>query len=272
VLKIFTEGGPTNQSLDNVKTFRWWGSSIKKDQLGNIVSVPARFNDVDDSPAFAEKPVGRGRVLATTIPADADWSNWSSDPTFVVAMQELVKYMSGDRGDKGLVRVGEPLRQPLDLTQYELDAAVEGPKERKANIQAASGAEVSKDEESPGGKDAKTERPESSQQKTVWQLEFKGTDLVGFYEMKLNRREGGLESVLFAANPDPTEGNLRRVDEDTMKREIGSANIQLVRFDEAIGVAGGGTQTEFWWYLLWGLVAVLCCEQVLGWYFGRGRQ
>ncbi len=287
VLKIFA--GQNNPFLDNVKTFRWWGSSIKKDQLGSLVSVPARFNDIDDSAAFAEKPVGRGRVLATTIPADADWSNWTSDPSYLISMQELVRYMSGDRGDKGLVRVGEPLRQALDLTQYELDAAVEGPKEKKANIQAASGSEKDAAEttdsakgKSPGetpaadktttAKSDKETKGDNAQQKTIWQLEYKDTDLVGFYEMKLNRREGGLEPVLFAANVDPTEGNLRRVDMDTMKKEIGDANIHLVKFDEAISVAGGGAQTEIWWYLLWAVVGILCCEQVLGWYFGLGRQ
>lgn len=287
VLKIFA--GQNNPFLDNVKTFRWWGSSVKKEQLGSLVSVPARFNDVDDSPAFAEKPVGRGRVLATTIPADADWSNWSSDPSYIISMQELVRYMSGDRGDKGLVRVGEPLRQALDLTQYELDAAIEGPKERKANIQAASGSEEEAAKPKTGvvekgpvetpatgkasaDKTATDAKGEDAQQKTVWQLEYKDTDLVGFYEMKLNRREGGIEPVLFAANVDPTEGNLRRVDTDTMKKEIGDANIHLVKFDEAISVAGGGAQTEIWWYLIWAVVGILCCEQVLGWYFGLGRQ
>jgi hypothetical protein len=287
VLKIFA--GQNNPFLDNVKTFRWWGSSVKKEQLGSLVSVPARFNDVDDSPAFAEKPVGRGRVLATTIPADADWSNWSSDPSYIISMQELVRYMSGDRGDKGLVRVGEPLRQALDLTQYELDAAIEGPKERKANIQAASGSEeeaaksktgvVEKGPveapatgKAPAAKTATDAKGEDAQQKTVWQLEFKDTDLVGFYEMKLSRREGGIEPMLFAANVDPTEGNLRRVDTDTMKKEIGDANVHLVKFDEAISVAGGGAQTEIWWYLIWAVVGILCCEQVLGWYFGLGRQ
>ncbi|MGI8981934.1 MAG: BatA domain-containing protein [Pirellulaceae bacterium] len=289
VLKVFA--GQNNPFLDKVKTFRWWGSSIKKDQLGSLVSVPARFNDIDDSAAFAEKPVGRGRVLATTIPADADWSNWTSDPSYLISMQELVRYMSGDRGDKGLVRVGEPLRQALDLTQYELDAAIEGPKEKKANIQAASGSEEeaakaergapekSADSKTTADKTAAEKTPadkdgkgENVQQKTIWQLEYKDTDLVGFYEMKLNRREGGLEPVLFAANVDPTEGNLKRVDTDTMKKEIGDANIHLVKFDEAISVAGGGAQTEIWWYLLWAVVGILCCEQVLGWYFGLGRQ
>lgn len=284
VLKIFA--GQNNPFLDNVKTFRWWGSSVKKEQLGSLVSVPARFNDVDDSIAFAEKPVGRGRVLATTTPGDADWSNWSSDPSYLISMQELVRYMSGDRGDKGLVRVGDPLRQPLDLTQYELDASVEGPKEKKANIQAASGSdeEVAKGdatksaeaktpaEKSPAETAAKDVKEETAQKNSLWQLEYKGTDLVGFYEMKLNRREGGIEQILFAANVDPTEGNLKRADADTMKKEIGDANVHLVKFDEAISIAGGGAQTEIWWYLLWAVVGILCCEQVLGWYFGLGRQ
>lgn len=287
VLKIFA--GQNNPFLDAVKTFRWWGTSIPKEQLGSLVSVPARFNDLDDSPAFAEKPLGKGRVLGTAVPADADWSNWTSDPSYIITMQELVKYMSGDRGDKGVVRVGEPLRQSVDLTQFELDASLEGPKEKKANIQATSGAGEKSDpagkqatdppanaktkEAVAAGKEAKDDKGEAATgQQNIWQLEYKGTETQGFYEMKLNRREGGVEPVLFAANVDPTEGNLKRVDVTAMRRELGDANVQIVPFDQAVSLAGGGAQTEIWWYLLWALVAILCGEQLLGWFFGLARR
>jgi hypothetical protein len=256
VLKIFA--GQNNPFLDNVKTFRWWGASVKKEQLGSVVSVPCRFTDVDDSPAFAEKGFGKGRVLAAAFPADADWSNWTSDPSYIVSMQEFVRYMSRDRGDRGLVRVGEPLKHPLDLTAYDLDASLAGPKELKANLQAAS----------QGGDDG---QKTPAQLQTVWLLEYPQTDAQGFYEMKLHRREGGTEPVLFAANVDPIEGDLRRVDLDGMKKGLTGTNVQIVAASAAADLAGSGSQTELWWYLLWAAVVVLCGEQVLAWFFGRAR-
>ncbi|HZL91677.1 MAG TPA: BatA domain-containing protein [Pirellulaceae bacterium] len=282
VLKIFS--GQNNPFLDNVKTFRWWGASVKKEQLGTAVSVPCRFTDVDDSPAFAEKRFGKGRVLAAAFPADADWSNWTSDPSYIVSMQEFVRYMSGDRGDRGLVRVGETLKHPLDLTLFDLDASLEGPKERKANLQAApeegtgargQGTGVKGKESGVRGQESGaaplTSNPSPITSPTTWLLEYPQTDAQGFYEMKLHRREGGLEPVLFAANVDPVEGDLRRVDLDGMKKELAGTNVQIVAASAAADLAGSGSQTELWWYLLWAAVAVLCGEQVLAWFFGRSR-
>jgi hypothetical protein len=254
VLKVFA--GQNNPFLDNVKAFRWWGGSVKKEQLGKEVSVAARLSDVDDSPVLAEKRFGQGRVLAMSIPADADWTNWTSDPSYLIVMQELVRYMSGDRGDEGLLRVGEPIRQPLDLTVHELDASLAGPKELKANLQAAA----------PTGVDGEA-APE-----TIWLLEHPSSDSQGFYDLTLRRRDGGGEDhVLFAANVDPTEGDLKRVDREAMERELAETNVKILDAAAAQSLADVGSQTEIWWYLLWTVVVVLCGEQLLGWFFGWGR-
>jgi hypothetical protein len=195
-------------------------------------------------------------VLAMSIPADADWTNWTSDPSYLIVMQELVRYMSGDRGDEGLLRVGEPIRQPLDLTVHELDASLAGPKELKANLQAAA----------PEGADGET-APE-----TIWRLEHPQTEAQGFYDVALRRRDGGGEDhVLFAANVDATEGDLKRVDRQAMERDLAETNVKILDAAQAQSLADVGSQTEIWWYLLWTVVVVLCGEQLLGWFFGWGR-
>src|SRR5205823_6559464 len=86
VLKQFA--GQNNPLLENIKVFRWWASSIKKEQLGREISAIARLSDVDDSPVIAEKAFGKGRVVAFSIPADADWHNWTSDPSFLLVVQD----------------------------------------------------------------------------------------------------------------------------------------------------------------------------------------
>lgn len=250
--------GQNNPLLESVKVFRWWGSSIKKEQLGKEVAVVAKFNDVEDSPAIVEKPFGKGRVVAFTIPADSDWHNWTSDPSFLLVVQDFVRYLAADRGSKGLVTVGQPLEQSIDLTQYDLDAPLVGPKELKANLQAAppEGANA------PGG---------GADQQTIWRMEYPAANLQGFYELKLARRDGASDSVLFAANVDPSEGDLKRAERETMQRELAGTNVEIVSANQAQSLASAGTQTEVWWYLLWGVVGVLASEQLLGWFFGRGR-
>jgi hypothetical protein len=168
-------------------------------------------------------------------------------------VQDFVRYLAADRGSKGLVTVGQPLEQTIDLTQYELDAALAGPKELKANLQAAP----------PEGA--------AGDQQTIWRMEYPAANLQGFYELKLARRDGASDSVLFAANVEPSEGNLQRADRETMKKELAGTNVEIVSAGQAQSLADAGTQTEVWWYLLWAVVAVLGGEQLLGWFFGRGR-
>jgi len=302
VLKVFA--GQNNPFLDNVKLFRWWGAAAQKEQLGNQVAITAKLNDPDDSPAFAEKSFGQGRVFFSAVPADADWTNWTSDPSYLIVMQELVRYLSGDRGDQGLLRVAQPIKQPLDLTNYEIDASLEGPRERKANVQAT--AVEGEEEATPGqpekedltsnlpipdqsnatlsvateptvgelaqASDPKPAAPKGQPQGTVWRLEYPNTDWQGFYELKLARR-GSMtpETILFAANVDPAEGDLRRADQGALKKNLSDAKVEIITAEKLGGVDSTGSKSEIWWYLLWGVVVVLCGEQLLAWWFGRGR-
>jgi hypothetical protein len=213
------------------------------------------LSDVDDSPLMAEKPFGKGRVVAFSIPADADWHNWTSDPSYLLIMQDLVRYLASDRGGSASLRVGEPLRQPVDLTLHDLDATLTGPHELKVNLQAA----------------APTAANSPASDSTTWQVEYPAAASQGFYELKLARRDGGSESLLFAANVDPSEGNLKRIDHQALARELAGTNVKLVEASQTQSLADAGQQTEVWWYLLWVVVAVLSGEQVLGWFFGRSR-
>jgi hypothetical protein len=246
--------GQNNPLLENVKFFRWWGASAKS-QPGHEVSVIARLSDVEDSPAIAEKSLGNGRVVLFAAPADADWHNWTSDPSYLLIMQDLVRYLSADRGSRGLVQVGEPLQQTVDLTQYDLDATLPGPRVLKVSLQATA----------PEAGDTK------SDQAAIWQIEYPAASSQGFYELSLKRRDGGHDAMLFAANVEPTEGDLKRADRRTLERELAGANVRFVSAAEAQSLASSGAQTEIWWYLLWGVVAVLSGEQVLGWFFGQRR-
>jgi len=47
--------------------------------------------------------------------------------------------------------------------------------------------------------------------------------------------------------------------------------VQIISATAATSLASSGAQTEIWWYLLWGVVAVLTGEQLLGWFFGMRR-
>jgi hypothetical protein len=250
VLRVFE--GQNNPFLDHVKIFRWWGSEVLPEQLGSAVSVAAVLTDTQSSAAMAEKNFGDGRVMATAVPADADWSTWPDDPSYLIAMQELVRHMSANRAGSGEIAVGEPIREPLDLTQYRIDASLRGPSDNKTSLQAVP----------RGGKQDDTP--------AVWLIEYPETNRRGFYELQLERNDGAIERLLFAANVEPSEGNLRRADVAALRRELGDAPVTIVSGNAAApGVRG--TQHELWKSILAALIALLCGEQLLAWVFGLRR-
>ncbi|MEQ8787862.1 MAG: BatA domain-containing protein [Pirellulaceae bacterium] len=280
--------GQNNPILERVQIFRWWETAPVETSGDSLVSIPARFTGEAHLPAMIEKGYDKGRVLVVTMPADADWSTWSDDPSYLIAMQELAGYMAGNKAGRGELRVGEPIRQPLDLTRYRIDAAIDMPGDRRTSVKASpedkrSGAgpvadKPERDDAQAGDADgAKAEAASAAggaapaEESTVWQVQYDGTDQRGFYRLQLTRTDGGVERLLFAANVDPREGDLRRVDRAKLDAQIGDAPIKIIRGEEAAAQQAVGAQWEIWKYLLMGLVGVLLGEQVLGFLFGKRR-
>ena len=50
--------------------------------------VLARWNNAGTAPAVLEKKFGAGTVLLWTVSADRQWSDWPTDPSYVLAMRE----------------------------------------------------------------------------------------------------------------------------------------------------------------------------------------
>lgn len=252
VLQVFE--GESNPFLQGVKVFRWWETAISDEQAqAGKVSIPARLTDGERSPAIVEKPFGDGRVVLFTIPCDDDWSTWPEDLSYVVAMQELNRYMAPQTAAAGNLAVGEPIRHRFDLTQYKLDVALTGPGRDKAPVQAVP------DQQSPPGEES------------LWRIDFAETDARGFYELEFERIDGRTERLLFAANIDPAEGDLRRIEPAALERELGDAAVQLAGIGSLSSLTAEGAKGELWMYILAALIGVLCLEQFLAWSFGLRR-
>ncbi len=250
VFQIF--GGEKNPFIERAKIFRWWTASVLNTKESATVSVPAKLTDEDESPAVAEKPYGKGRVLAMAIPGDKDWTNWPDDYSFVVAMQELVRYMAGNAAGTGDLEVGEPLRYALDLVEHRESGLLELPDNERINVQAVYSVE------------------EGDKTQTTRQFNYPDANRRGFYQLKLTRTDGGEDQVLFAANIDPSESNLHRLTSASRKK-LESEKVEIVSAGEAAAQVVRGSRQEFWWFFLYAAVCVLCVEQVLGWLFGMRR-
>lgn len=253
VLEVF--GGEGNPLIEGVKTFRWWSGSVSEEDLqAGQVFCAARFTDGDQSAAIVEKTLGDGRVVALTTAVDADWGSWPEDPSYLITMQELNRYVARQTGDEGSIVVGQPIRQPIDLTQYQMKASISGPGIDGAPIQPSPNPDQ-----------------ENGSDESVWFACYDETARRGFYQMALTRVDGRPEKALFAANLDATEGDLRRVDQQLLRRELGDAPVEIVRGTGLVGLATEGAKGDLWPYVLGALVMILCIEQILGWWFGLRR-
>jgi hypothetical protein len=72
--------------------------------------VWARLTNGD--PLWIEQRFGRGEVMLSTVPFDADWSTLPAQPDFVVLMHELLFHLAS-HGAARNVDVGVPLVSPL---------------------------------------------------------------------------------------------------------------------------------------------------------------
>lgn len=243
--------GEQSPLLEHVKIFRWWKGTISAQGDMNSATVIARFNNGEHSPAIVERPWGDGRVVVFAIPADTDWHDWPANPSYVLTMQDLMDSLTKDKGSGGLLRVGDAIRQPVDLTRYEPDATLTGPKTSTTHLQA-----------SPPG---------ASTNSTIWKWTSPAIGHLGFHEMNLTRRGGGEDRLLFAANADAGEGDLSRMERAALEKEITDPKICFMSADGVELLTDTGARSELWWYLAWLLVAVLAGEQTLGWLFGRER-
>jgi len=238
--------------VENVKIFRHWQAESLDANVAGAGSVVARFNDGLNSPAIAEKQWGDGRVVVFAIPADADWHDWPSHPSYVLMMQDLVHVLVGDLSSKHFVRVGEAIRQPVDLAEFDIDAIVEAPTGLKTNLHA--------EPQAGGGVES-----------LHWEFVSPVVKNLGFYMLTLSRRSGGREERLFAANPDRNESDLKRADPNAIKRSLVGTNARLISADDVPSLTDGTARSELWRYCAWLLAALLLTEQALGWFFGRER-
>ena len=250
-LKIYA--GEANPFLEGAKLFRFWQSNVRPaDLAAGVVSVPARFTDADRSPAWLEKTLGDGRIVAIMTTADVDWNNWAQEFSYVIAMQELTRHVMRGASTQGQLQVGQPIVAPLDLTRYKLtDVAMTAADKPRAVLQP-------------------TPSTASDATETLWQVDYPETEQRGFYKLELPRVDGEIEQLLFGANVSPDEGDLTRVDRAALSTQLAD-NVKIIDNQTLLGLGADGAQGELWLYVLMLLAGVLLLEQTLGWLFGRNR-
>jgi len=248
VLRVFE--GTQNPFLARVKYFQWWGGTVDpKAVASGRTRVLATFSDPDASPAVVEARLGRGRVLTVATSADAEWTNWCADPSYLVTVLEMARHVARPGGRAASVAVGAPIRTALDPSRYALRAHVRG----------------------PDGADAVAVQAAPADETGRMELTLADTATRGFYEMRLTTHDGAEASRLFAVNLDPTEGDLAPADADALRQAAPEADFAILHGRAYLGRAVSGGRAEFWRPLALALLLALFAEQAMAWWFGRRR-
>ncbi|MEC9094194.1 MAG: BatA domain-containing protein [Planctomycetota bacterium] len=225
---------------------------------GENTNVLARYNDESSQVAIAEKRYGKGRVVAFTFPGDEDWTNLPQIGSANIIMHmEMCEYLSVKESIES-PSVGDGIAETIDISVVKTNAIIDPPKGEKRNVNAISTG-------TGEGKQAKYRKVTFPQMKDS-----------GFYVMTLTNLEkiDGNEVTqtrIFAANVDAVEGDLKRLDFETVGDDYFGKNVKVISGPRMSSQTVQGARTEYWIFVLFLLGGILILEQFLGWLYGRRR-
>ena len=288
-LEVVLESEAT--SVSKIDVFLWWKSIVNPKLLGKTVSVPLRLTDQTKSPAMVDRNLGKGRVVFFAFPADADWSMWPTGATFVPITLGLIDDFVGNSSESSVIQAGGVIRYPVDVSAYQNRVALTNPDGDTIEAVAAPIKNKASDKEKTDADDtdaaagnANNSTPENtasdplannssddSDSSVLYEAEFPPVDGQGFYEMKLQRNDGSEEPVLFAANVDASEGDLKRMSRNVLDGDFFGGNVELVTPTQLADRTVKGGSSELWMFVLILLFCALITEQFLGWFWGRNR-
>jgi len=213
--------------------------------------ILARFTDPDASPAVVQRRFGRGTVVAFHTTASDAWTDWPSDPvgTYVAVMNDLLGELARAQQQGFTALVSEAIAYEPPEEFREADAVLKTP-----DYPAVSA--VALRAERREGRDAV--------------ITYDRPEVAGLYRLDLSGPGKTQQTVLFARNIDPAEGDLavgRRAD-------IASAFGGEFGYEQRVGAEPGeakkaGEKTEYWLWAIAAVLALLALETFLAQRFGH---
>jgi hypothetical protein len=251
---------------------RWW-----RVRPGANATTVARLTGED--PLLVEGPSGSGRVLLCTVPLNPSWeTNILGLPEFPVLAHEIVNYLAGVRGGEFGVRSanynlrpGQPLRFRLEGESWNA-LTLKRPGEEPLPIVFDGAA--------PGtGRPGRTERlntPRSNahfaqllQTPSTTMVSYSETDAVGIYRVRAEEKK----TYFYAGQPDLEESNLTPCTTEDWKnvQELIPMTYLTDRDPRNSPLAAELHTEELWWWLMLGVVGLLCAELWMTRRIVRGR-
>ncbi|MBC7967025.1 MAG: BatA domain-containing protein [Fuerstia sp.] len=246
--------------LQRIKINKRYQVRLPEQQTADV-RILARWNDASASPALCEKVIGRGRVLFWTITADKNWSDWPTEPSYVLAVRETAKAIA--RTDSGVneLTAGEALRCPVSGDRQITSPTLELPGGDEPKALTIEAGHSSADKLSP------QENAADSTQYLVWT----GTHKAGLYRLNWQESPGGSASNVFAVNPEVRESDLARIPADELKNRWKGVVPAIITALTTIGTNVGVRGQEVWRSMAFCLLGMMGFEACFATWVGRQR-
>ena len=249
-LRVLGELAPA--VLERIQVNKFLALTLPPEDAGNV-RVLARWNNADASPAAVQKTFGRGEVLLWTVTADKGWSEWPTEPSFVLAMREAAQ---------GIVR-GEPVVREF-VAGTRLTRQVAADREITSGSVLAPAAEQQRPLLVEETRATPTATP-------VRQLAYDDSRRAGIYRLTWNESQSGTQSDQLAVNPDSRESQLARINADELRGEFGGLDVQIIPAVSGADLPLAVQGEEIWRSLAAILLGLLAVEAGFPTWVGRQR-
>ncbi len=233
------EDAPVTSGLTQAITWKYHRLVVPK---GSTAEVALAFDSGD--PAVVELGRHRGTVILVATSADTDWTTWPIHRSYPAVMQQIVLRASAGRLSKRNIRVGRPFDQSFP------GAGAAAP----VTVVTPAGQPLTTKLQPAGG---------------ISQFHFEHTDLAGPYQVRIGPPLS-LDSS-FAANTDPAESDLTKLDRAGLAEVLPGWNFQYLTNSKELteDASGVGRRGELHRPFLYGVLLLLLLESVLAWKFGH---
>ncbi|HVX15186.1 MAG TPA: BatA domain-containing protein [Pirellulales bacterium] len=256
--------------LERIKVRRYLQVKLAEKEHPDV-RVLARWNNAESSPAVIEKTFGRGRVVLWTVTADKLWSDWPTEPSYVLGMREAcAATVRSDDGSRQLT-AGDALRHELPAGEQLGPPApsIETPSAEKPQplrvTDATEAHSVSGRPETPTRPETPATAPD---QKT---LVFADTQRAGLYKLAWNVIGSGERTDLYAVVPDRRESQLARIPAADLRGLWGTFQPQVIAAVSASDAPVAPRGQEIWRTLAIAMLGLLVVESCFATWTGRQR-
>jgi aerotolerance regulator-like protein len=253
--------GMRDASVERITVARYFGL-----QAAPGAEAAATYADGPRTPAILERPLGAGRTALFNLSADRDWTDWPTDPSYPVLLQEWIRHLAPRRGEARAIRVGEALAFPEKEGEGTVAPSTSPSVASSPAPSAGPSAGEPGSHEGPGVIDPRGNRwPATLDGGTV---RFDRTEIAGMYRAA-QASESAEGQRWFAVNRAVEESDLAPATEGELRGVLTASGISISFADSSKGEASEQREGDIWRWLALSAAFLLLSELALAYWFGR---